>query len=378
MHTIQILKTSENIPNTWDDINHNVFLSKRYLTALHHSLPNNMLLFYVSFFENDVFIGKALFQCISIYKTQTLGNKEHCVKRKLKNIALKKLCGNVLFLGNNMLTGQNAFVFDAQVSKEKQLDCLSKAQNQIKNELKQKGMTMHLHSFKDFDYNNVMLLKSAFEDYYVFNTQPNMVFTIRDDWHTFDDYIKDLSKKYRLQYNRARNKMHDVTKKKLSLEDIKNNESKINELYLQVVENASFNTFILPENHFYQMKKYLGEELFVYGYFHHGQMVGFSTLIKNGQNMDTYFLGYDAPFQKTNLLYLNMVYDMVAFSINQKFEKVVFGRTAMEIKSSIGAKPQETYGLVKHKTALLQNKMDKLFKYFDPKVSWIERHPFKD
>jgi hypothetical protein len=43
-----------------------------------------------------------------------------------------------------------------------------------------------------------------------------------------------------------------------------------------------------------------------------------------------------------------MLYDMIAYSINKGYKKIIFARTALEIKSSVGAKPIEMYGLMKH------------------------------
>ena len=39
---------------------------------------------------------------------------------------------------------------------------------------------------------------------------------------------------------------------------------------------------------------------------------------------------------------------MLMHAIIAGFKTIVFGRTALEIKSSIGAKPQEMYGFAKH------------------------------
>jgi hypothetical protein len=55
--------------------------------------------------------------------------------------------------------------------------------------------------------------------------------------------------------------------------------------------------------------------------------------------MDTYFLGYDDSIQREKMLYLNMLYDMIAYSINKGFKEIIFARTALEIKSSVGARP---------------------------------------
>jgi hypothetical protein len=42
------------------------------------------------------------------------------------------------------------------------------------------------------------------------------------------------------------------------------------------------------------------------------------------------------------MLYLNML------SINKGFKEIIFARTALEIKSSVGAKPIQMYGYIGH------------------------------
>ena len=114
-----------------------------------------------------------------------------------------------------------------------------------------------------------------------------------------------------------------------------------------------------------------------YGYFKDEKLIGFNTLIKNGNQMVTYFLGYDETIQREKMLYLNMLYDMIAYSINKGFKEIIFARTALEIKSSVGAKPEEMFGFIQHSNALINSKMDKLFCYLEPKTEWQERNPFK-
>ena len=119
------------------------------------------------------------------------------------------------------------------------------------------------------------------------------------------------------------------------------------------------------------------ENFLFYGYFLDEKLIGFNTLIKNGTVMDTYFLGYNENIQRDKILYLNMLYDMIAYSINQGFKEVVFARTALEIKSSVGAKPVKMYGLITHSNALINKNIGKLFDYLEPKTEWKERNPFK-
>ena len=107
-------------------------------------------------------------------------------------------------------------------------------------------------------------------------------------------------------------------------------------------------------------------------------MVGFYSLIINDNELETYFLGYNQSVQHQHQMYLNMLYDMACFGIENNFKKVVFARTAMEIKSSIGAKPYTMHIYLKHTNNFVANTMLKLIvKYMNPIREWQERHPFK-
>ncbi|UOU99955.1 hypothetical protein MUU74_08365 [Chryseobacterium daecheongense] len=125
------------------------------------------------------------------------------------------------------------------------------------------------------------------------------------------------------------------------------------------------------------MKEYLGENLKMFGYFFNEKLIGFYTLILNNSDIDTYFLGYDKILQKEKQLYLNMLLDIVEFGIDHQFSRIIFGRTALEIKSTIGAEPVEIFGLIKHNNRLLNPYMERIFASLNPKTEWIQRKPFK-
>ena len=93
--------------------------------------------------------------------------------------------------------------------------------------------------------------------------------------------------------------------------------------------------------------------------------------------MDTYFLGYDESIQREKMLYLNMLYDMIAYSINKGFKEIVFARTALEIKSSVGAKPVKMHGFIEHSNPVFNYYLPKIFPYLEPETIWQERNPFK-
>ncbi len=377
--SIKIYTSVAQLPENWKDLaSENIFLSPEYLAILEQSGPVNMTSHFIGLFQETQLVGIALSQFLDLNKLESFGERDQCIKTSARNLVFKDFCSHVLLIGNNMLTGQNAFIFSDKIDKIEALKTLKIAAEQLKLLFKKKGIKVHIISFKDFPKEEISDFQLAgYQDSYQFSTQPNMLFDIPKQWKTEQDYIDALSKKYRDQYKRARKKAEGIEKRKMHLEDIIKQEETIYSLYHHVAKNAHFNTFFLAKNHFRTFKELLQDKFLFYGYFLDEKLIGFNTLIKNGDVMDTYFLGYDESFQREKMLYLNMLYDMIAYSINKGFKEIIFARTALEIKSSVGAKPQEMFGYIKHDNAIINLAVEKVFNYLDPEVIWQERNPFK-
>lgn len=356
----------------------NIFLSLDYLKILETAAPDNMNCHFIALFSNEEIIGIAVSQFLDLSQIPSFGERDNCLRTKIRNFVFKRFGSKVLIIGNNMLTGQNAFSFDKKIPQKTIVKLLKQATDSLENNFKKQGNPPHLTIFKDFSKTEINTFDiPEFHSFYRFSTQPNMIFNIRDSWQVFDDYVAHKNKKYRDQYKRARKKSEAITKQKLSLEDIQKHKERIHHLYLNVAQKAAFNTFYLDENHFETFKKNLKDRFLFYGYFDNNELIGFNTLIKNGADIDTYFLGYDENCQKEKMLYLNMLYDMIGYSINKKYSRIIFARTALEIKSSVGAKAVDMFGLIKHNNAFINVFVSKTFHYFEPKIEWQERNPFK-
>lgn len=367
------------LPENWNSLAvNNIFLTKEYLEILEKSAPLNMTCHYIGIFDNSELVGIAVSQFLDLNQLDSFGDRDKCIKSSIRNIVFKNFCSHVLLLGNNMLTGQNAWAFSTKIDVKILQNEVLNAMEALKEQFKASGKKVHISSIKDFETEEIETFHPAIKkDYFQFSTQPNMVFTILENWKTEQDYIAALSKKYRDQYKRARKKAEGIEKRKLGLHEIIAFEEEIYNLYYHVAKNAPFNTFFLAKNHFRVFKEILKDKFLFYGYFIDNKLIGFNTLIKNGTAMDTYFLGYDDSIQKEKMLYLNMLYDMIAYSINKGFKEIVFARTALEIKSSVGAKPIEVYGFIKHESKLIDKCTQTIFNYLEPKTEWQERNPFK-
>ena len=367
------------LPALWDTVaQSNVFLQTSYLSVLERSAPVNMECFYIGIFEKSELIGVSLAQYLDLNKLESFGERDKSFKIAIRNFIFKNFASHTLFLGNNMITGQNGYVFTKEIDFECISDILIQSAEEITLYFKKKGINIHLVSFKDFyEHCSVELKKFRFSNIYEFNTQPNMIFYLDEKWKSEEDYIGALSKKYRDQYKRARKKNDGIVVKNLSFEEVIQHETTIYDLYHYVAKNAPFNTFFLAKNHFSTLKGQCGNRFQIFGYFLNDKLVGFHTLLLNDETLETYFLGYDETIQKENMLYLNMLYNMTKYGIENGFKKIIFGRTALEIKSSVGASPVQMSGFIYHNNKLVNKFIGKIFKQLEPELHWQQRHPFK-
>lgn len=372
---LKIYNSDKDFPECWTSTvgKFNVMLSEDYFRALHISLPSNMECFMVGIFKENELVGGALFQYIDFvgFKKSTKNEPGWNLKSFFSGILIK----DVMILGNNMLTGQNGFYFDfSKISVEDTLMLLHKAVNKMQLEIRKTSLIIFKDYQKDFAE---QFTGNEYKSYFRFSVQPNMKLKIKENWKIFDEYVDDFTKKYRSRVRAAKRKLYGIEKHELNLDLVKKYQHEMNGLYHNVASNASFNTFFLAENHFEKMKENLKDKFKVFGYFSDTELVGFYTLILNNDDVDTYFLGYHKELQKEKQIYLNMLLDMAEFGINHQFKTIIFGRTALEIKSTIGAEPTEIFGLIKHNNFLINPFMKFLFPFISPKTDWIQRRPFK-
>ncbi|WP_242134108.1 GNAT family N-acetyltransferase [Aestuariivivens marinum] len=384
LKTFRIYKSYEELPEAWDDlVGHDIFLQANYLEALENATPNNIQLFYIGVFKKDMLVGIAIIQRVQFYlKDMFRKNTMSYIKELFREIVSRVLKGNVLVIGNLMHTGQHALYYnDSQIVQADFFNTLFQGLDELIQTIKKKhDKKIRAIIAKDFFTDDIILEdKSTFRNHKLHEVivQPNMILPLRDHWHTNKDYINTLNKKYRDRYKRAKKKFGAITSKELDIDSIHEKSKTLHELYLNVSNNAKFNTFILPENHFYSLKLKLNDNFKVFGYFLNKDLIGFYTLIINGKQLETYFLGYDEEHQYPNQLYLNMLYDMLEFGIINRFSNVVYARTAMAIKSSVGAKAKPMVLYMKHTNVLMNSILRPIFFLMNPKQDWEERHPFK-
>jgi len=357
-------------------------LNSRFLKALELAPPSGTQYRYGLVSRDEKVVGIVYFQVkkvnlylslrLDVYEPKSFSDRAWHV---LKSFLAKRINQNILVNGNMTLTGNNGYQFHESIDDRLVFELVNDVSEQLLCKLRQEKIKVRAVLLKD--YKSVEKPIDPDWSFSEFQVQPNMILKVREDWKTFDDYLSAMKSKYRVRVRRARKKSVGLEKRVLSLEEIHSHAEDISQLYRNVADQAGFNLFILPKNYFYSLQKYLGDKMKLTGYFQEGKMVGFYTHIFNNSELDAHFLGYEPNCNRNCQLYLNMLYDLVDDAINLNAHNLILSRTAMEIKSSIGAEAHDMYLYMRTTNRILNKGVSSALNYFKPKADWKPRSPFK-
>lgn len=352
------------------------FLQKDYLRVLHDFPPEGMRFSYLLFTFRGAPVGLVYCQLLEFRAGEHLRQPQHeGIRLRGRLAAHLKL--RVLICGNAFLTGQHAYFFTPEHQNDSG-ELIREALGQTADWWRQENLSVNTILFKDIADHQVRTVTDwQHSSYHRFAFQPNMVFPLARNWEKIDHYLEALSSKYRVRYRRARKKLKGIRCVELNAAQIRTHEPEIYRLYRNTAGNADFCVAYLSRQYFSELKTTDPERFRLWAYFKGEQMVGFCTSLQNGKDLEAHFLGLNEA-QQVHQLYLNMLYHLVEVGIDSKAERIVFARTAMEIKSSVGAVPEATSVFLLHHTSSVVNYLvPYLVCLLEPKDQWETRHPFR-
>ncbi len=372
----EIFDTVDNIPKTyWDSLKccTDIYYSPEFLKAF--EIANKDIEFnYVFVTRNGEAITFANTQLVTIsVKTITQNIKMNAwLKRNINGM----FCDNqlrILFCGNIFLSGEyGTFLKDGE-DKIEAFKTLAEGIKRLSKSIKKlTGLCI-----KDFKNESLYITEHLNEfGYTPMQVEPNMIISLKPEWKTFDDYKADLKSKYRVKANKADSKSARLISKTFDSELIETYKSQLQDLYQNTINNADFNAQILDLNTYTFLKKRFNEAFTVIGYFIDDVLVGFLSAMKNGDNLDAHFIGIDYSKNKEFAIYPRILNDYVRLGLKTRANCINLGRTASEIKSTLGAEPQSLTCYFKHKKGL-QNQIIKPF-VKNVKIKSFKQHkPFK-
>ncbi len=375
------------IEEKWDKYSKkDIFLQSQYLKTLEANPPEDMQFRYVCIMQNSKAIGILYYQIINLNLSDSLqdtGARESIVSKisaKVKSSIASLFETHLLILGNTLVTGDFGYHFSLSLENRevnKIMDCVT---DKVREQLIRNGIKVGVNLKKDFFPDQISEIDD-FNQYTKFEVQPNMWIHLNEEWNTFDDYLGSMKSKYRVRMRRARKKSVDLIKRELTLEELKMLNDQMYDQYMETVKGAGFNLFYLHSNYNIALKENFKSDFRVFAYFiKEGvseRLIGYFTIFSNYDQMEAHFLGYDHSVNGQYQTYLNFLFDMIDKGITGRFKAINLSRTAMEIKSSVGAVPYNLSVFLKYNTKWINRYVPRALDYFIPKVEWTPRSPFK-
>ena len=370
-----IFKSIDTIPKAyWNHLNcyTNIYYSPEFLIAF--ELANKDIEFnYIFILKNDKAVAFAYTQIVTIGIETITQNIR--MSAKIKSIANNMFCKNqirVLFCGNVFLSGEYGTFLKEGEPKVETFKAIAKA-------LKKLYRCQRLHTIfvKDFEEESLYItdyLKSF--DYAAMHVEPNMIIDLKPEWHSFTDYTNALKSKYRVKANRADAKSEILDARLLNETDIEKHKDELQKLYQNTIDNADFNAQILNLDTYTHLKNTFKDQFIVKGYFLESKLVGFLSAMQNDSNLDAHFIGIDYSNNKEFSIYPRILNDYVRLGIEKQSTQINLGRTASEIKSTLGARPKTLTCYCKHKYYLPNQILKPFIK--NVKIKAFKQHqPFK-
>ncbi|MBL4642647.1 MAG: N-acetyltransferase [Flavobacteriaceae bacterium] len=368
----------------WEELQcaSNVYFNPKYLISLE---KNNLQITFNYIVLLDKEKKAIAFASIQIVDFQLDGIENSLTKKfdKLKcfgrsiGIFPKLKPIKLLVCGNIFVSGEHGIFISENQNKQKIIKDLAKAISHLTNSSKSLTKDISIYLIKDFIKESLTITDELHDlNYYSFNVEPNMVLQLDEDWNTFQDYLDAMKTKFRVKAKRALKLSSNLIVKETSIENIKTILPEITKLYKKVSEKADFNLGDFNLETYMSLKNNFGDAYILKTYWYQDKIVGFMSGIMNTDSLDAHFVGIDYELNREFAIYQRMLYDYVEIAIDKKLKVINFGRTASEIKSSIGAIPQELTCYIRHKKSITNKFIKPFLSYIEPKP-FVQKKPFK-
>jgi len=208
-------------------------------------------------------------------------------------------------------------------------------------------------------------------------TEPAMVLDFDPAWTGIADYLADLKAKYRKAVKRVVDGVdgQGLVFREERLEAL--NPPRLHDLYRQVEAHAEVRFGLLPPDHLHALAQ-LGQERFRCRVLYRNDVpVGFSTLLRDGENAHAHVVGFDYRSNEEVPVYHRLLLGLLEEALAWGCKRICYGRTALEPKARLGAKPRATSVFIRHRNPVLHRLAGGLVRLL-PRATAPERHPFAE
>jgi len=364
-----------------------IFLDPAFLDVLESGEHTKLMCRYVIVYFHGKACGVIYFQVVDfragtfgeILEGQTENNNSKRLKIFENYLGANKeeVLLRLFTCGNNLVSGEYGFVFDEIITDEVAHTLLLNIIDVVSKEDKLKG---GLSAILIKDFHEPLKPEKLFEEekYSRFSVEPNLIVDIPLGVNTINSYIELFSKKYRNRAKAIFKSFQGIETKYFTSDEINKNEKKIYALYEEIFEKAKFKLIKLPRNYFSLVKTIFGERFKVIGFLKDNELIAFGSIFLMPDNsVEAHYIGFKYDLNQQHNLYQNLLYTIISEAILELRSKVNLGRTAAEIKTTVGAKATDLACYLKPQNTISKIIQKPFIALLQP-AEWVPRNPFKE
>jgi hypothetical protein len=362
-------------PVRWDALTaeSSIFLSRRYLRVLEEAGPENLHQRYARVLRGEEPVAAVAAQSVSVALSR--------VSKSTKATApLERLEEKMLVCGNLLSWGQHGVAFAPGEDAAALWPAVAEALYRIRRADKLLGNAgfVMIKDITDGYVDGASALGRL--SYRTLETEPNMVLEISPKWKTYDDYMASLTSRYRKS---AKQIEKDFAAGGLQLTDISNPDDiakhagVLHALYMQTHRNARLRLVTLRPSFIPTLATTFGSDLRCTIAQRDGQVLGFVTTVRDGETAVGYYIGFDRETNATAPIYFRLLQAVVDDAIKLGCRRLSLGRTALEPKARLGARPEPMRIWIRHRIPMLNVFVRGLLHTISHHDEAPERNPFK-
>ena len=358
----------------WDHVtsHDSLFLSRRYLRVLEEAGPENLRQCYALIFREKEPVAAVAAQSVTVSVARLR-------KKASSNGRLDRLEEKMLVCGNLLSWGMHGISFAPNVDHAALWPAIAEAVYRLRRVDKLFGDTafVMVKDITDTHASGATAL-SRFS-YRELETEPNMVLDISPQWKSYEDYLASLTSKYRKQAKQIEKEATAAgcTVEEIKADEIERNAEQLHALYLQTHKNARVRLVTLPVAFLPTLARELGDDMRFTVMRKDNQLLGFVTTVKDGETAVGYYIGFDRKANADIPIYFRLLQSVVGHALALGCKRLSLGRTALEPKARLGARPDPMRVYIRHRLPMLNVIVHGLLHALDDHDEAPERNPFK-
>lgn len=343
----------------WDALTSkdSVFVSRAYFEALDAALPENVRSRYAIAYLSGVPAVAISMQFASV-RAEDLSAKPGGAlrgKRGFLGAAVKRrVRATLLLCGNLAAWGPHGARFGAGLTPAEGWPAVAEALYRVRRAERLSGQTdlVFVKDVPDADLPGIDALERF--SYRPFETDPDMILELPATCAGLDDYFGFLRSKYRSAARAVFEKAERAGYRTARVEDVAKVADRLHELYLQTHSGAKVRLFALHPEYFPRLAETLGPKSFRCTALRRGDAIeGFVSVIRDGETAVAYYMGFDREANEAAPIYFRLLYAAIETGLAMGCRRISFGRTALDPKSRLGAKPARMRCWIRHRVPVV-------------------------